>query len=71
MSRRIPDDNISVAVKKERSRQRLAERYYGKKDLLETWEEHAPGRAITYKRDLKRRLRGHENDLRYRGVEMP
>ena len=53
--------------KKARSRQLLAERYYGKRDILATYEEmNIP--KTSYLKDLKRRVRSHHNDLAYRGV---
>lgn len=55
-----------MAEKKERSRQLLAERYYGKKDLLKEWSgyEHLD-RGYVF--DLNRRIRGYALDLAYRG----
>jgi len=56
----------TMSDKKQRSLQRLSERYYGKTDLLKEWAgyEHIdPG----YVADLARRVRGHSLDLAYRG----
>jgi hypothetical protein len=68
-----------VAEKKEKSRMRLAERYYGKKDILASWEQRSlmstpkNGRVehmdLVYLRDLSRRIRGHYLDLTYRGMD--
>jgi hypothetical protein len=68
-----------MSEKKERNRQKLADRYYGKKDILASWEQHglmsAPknGRVEhldqVYLRDLCRRIRAHSLDLCYRGVD--
>jgi hypothetical protein len=57
-----------MAEKKKVSRIRLSEKYYGKKALLEEWEEF-PGLDPDYLRDLRRRVRGHHNDLTYRGAD--
>ena len=56
-----------LSAKKKRNRERLTERYYGKKALLEEWEE--AGIENDYTADLRRRVRGHQNDLCYRGVD--
>lgn len=53
--------------KKEKNRMKLAERYSGKKSLLEEWERF-PHLDPDYLRDLRRRVRGHHNDLTYRGM---
>lgn len=53
--------------KKSRNLVRLTDRYYGKKDLLREWEE--AGIENDYVADLRRRVRGHQNDLAYRGVD--
>lgn len=60
--------------KKERNLVALTERYYGKKDLLATWEEERLRRKgieneNSYLIDLARRVRGHKNDLAYRGAD--
>jgi hypothetical protein len=66
-----------MSEKKERNRQRLADRYYGKRDILASWEERdlksAPkiGDPEEVERDyiynLRRRVRGYSLDLCYRG----
>lgn len=56
------------AAKKKRKREILAEKYYGKLDLLATLERD-PNVDIDYINDLKARLRTHKNDLIYRGVD--
>jgi hypothetical protein len=58
-----------MAQKKEKSRIRLAERYYGKRDLLAAWEERPRKADPGYLRDLRRRVRGHQMDLAYRGAD--
>jgi len=68
-----------VWEKKQRNRQKLIERYYGKMDILNSWEERdlksAPksGKpeevAPAYICDLRRRVRGHSLDLCYRGMD--
>lgn len=63
--------------KKERNLVALTERYYGKKDLLATWEEERRRHGgidnvdveNKYLIDLARRVRGHKNDLTYRGAD--
>jgi len=67
MSRPAPRDTFLLQSKKEKSRQRLAERYYGKKDLLATYDEKFPGKNLKYRNDLKRRVHSHKQDLIYRG----
>lgn len=67
MSRQNPEWLIE---KKKASLRRLAERYYGKKDLLETWDEH-PGKDHQYRRELARRVHAHKEDIRYRGGDCP
>lgn len=47
----------------------LTERYYGKKDLLDTWDESSL-RDVRYRNDLARRVRGHRHDILYRGGEI-
>lgn len=47
----------------------LAERYYGKKDLLDTWDE-SPLKDVQYRNDLARRVRGHRHDILYRGGDI-
>lgn len=56
-----------MSEKKAKTLQALSERYYGKKDLLQEWEE--AGIENDYTADLRRRVRGHQNDLAYRGVD--
>lgn len=69
-----------IIAKKAESRLRLIERYYGKKDILASWEQCpiyscarmlrlAPQPDLNYVRDLARRVHGHQNDLAYRGVD--
>lgn len=58
-----------MAKKKEKNRIRLAEKYYGKKDLLAAWEECPDKADPGYLRDLRKRLRTHQNDLAYRGMD--
>ncbi len=77
MARKLPDSYH--ADKKKKSFERLTERYYGKKDILASWEERnlmsnpKNGRIEhmdrDYLRDLCRRIRGHQNDLAYRGAD--
>jgi hypothetical protein len=57
-----------MAGKKEKNREKLADRYVGKKALLEEWEEF-PELDPDYLRDLRRRVRGHHMDLAYRGMD--
>jgi hypothetical protein len=47
----------------------LAERYYGKQALLQTWEQY-PGVDTEYRNDLKRRIHKHRLDLTYRGADV-
>lgn len=66
MSRKLPD--LYHAAKKKKSFENLVERYYGKLAVLQAWEQS--GKPDTdYIRDLKARLRGHKNDLVYRGYD--
>jgi hypothetical protein len=58
-----------MAKKKEKSRVRLAEKYYGKKDILATWEACSKKASPGYLRDLRKRIRTHQNDLAYRGMD--
>ena len=53
-------------AKRKTKLEKLVERYYGKKDLLNAWLEHN-NPDPDYIRDLKARLRTHKNDLIYRG----
>ena len=57
-----------ISEKKAISRQKLAERYYGKRDILASWENRSDA-DLEYIRDLARRVRGHQNDLAYRGMD--
>jgi hypothetical protein len=67
MSRQIPIlDGSYQTERKKRKLEKLVERYYGKLALLQAWEAH-PNPDPDYIRDLKARLRGHKNDLTYRG----
>jgi hypothetical protein len=69
MSRKLPKDNGCVTEKKERSLARLKERYYGKKDLLDTWDTRSGiEKNNDYRNDLKRRVQTHKNDMIYRGA---
>ena len=70
MNRAVIRDTAFVAAKKKRNFERLAERYYGKLDVLAAWEDHSTP-DMDYIRDLKRRVRGHKNDLTYRAGEPP
>lgn len=69
-----------MSEKKAKTRAALIERYYGKKDILASWEKRppfssmrllreAPVSDIRYIRDLTRRVRSYQNDLAYRGVD--
>jgi hypothetical protein len=58
-----------IAKKKAEKLARLAERYYGKRDLLAEWDLY-PGIDDDYRNDLKRRLIGYHNDLTYRGADI-
>lgn len=69
-----------MSERKERTRQALTERYYGKKDILASWENpptfsciaskrFAPVPDMDYIYNLRRRVRGYQNDLAYRGVD--
>jgi hypothetical protein len=62
MNRKIPD-----IWKNEQAFQRLSERYYGKKDLLTTWEQFGNRNDMKYRNDLKQRVDRHKKDLIYRG----
>ena len=55
--------------KKAEKLRRLTERYYGKKDILDTWDEHNGNIDMPYRNDLKRRVTAHRNDLMYRGED--
>jgi len=57
-----------MSERKERTREQLAERYYGKKALLDEWEpyEHLDP---PYVDNLRRRVRGYSLQLAYRGVD--
>lgn len=68
MSRLPTVENAARAKRKAESLQRLYERYEGKKDLLATWDQIGDGIDPNYRRDLKRRLQTHKNDLTYRGA---
>jgi hypothetical protein len=57
-----------MAQKKEKTLEKLAEKYVGKKALLDEWERF-PVLDPDYVRDLRRRVRGHHNDLAYRGMD--
>lgn len=59
-------DTPIMWAKKQRNRQRLAERYYGKKDLLTEWEGFE-SLDPEYVMDLTRRVRAYSLDLAYRG----
>lgn len=63
----MPHYRCIIDEHKEESLKRLVERYYGKKDLLDTYDELFPGFELMYRNDLKRRVQRHENDLKYRG----
>ena len=54
--------------KKKQKMEKLIERYYGKRDLLATWE--ARGNDHGYLVDLARRVRGHHMDILYRGGDV-
>lgn len=56
-----------VSQKKARSRERLIDRYYTKKAILQAWEQ--AGIEDAYTADLRRRVRAYQNDLAYRGVD--
>jgi hypothetical protein len=58
-----------MARKKEKNRIRLAEKYYGKKDILATWVECQKKADPGYLKDLRKRIRTHQNDLAYRGMD--
>lgn len=64
-----------MSERKERTRHALAERYYGKKDILQSWEERSliakNGERVErdYIYNLRRRVRGYQNDLAYRGAD--
>jgi len=55
-----------MSERKERSRQMLADRYYGKKALLEEWEPYEQ-LDPDYVSNLRRRVRAYSLDLAYRG----
>lgn len=64
-----------MSARKAKTRQALAGRYYGKKDILLSWEErglisqHGERANRDYIYNLRRRVRGYQNDLAYRGVD--
>lgn len=70
---------ITENEKKERLLFKLVERYYGKKAILNSWEQlglmsspRSGRREIMdrdYLRDLSHRVRSHQNDLAYRGAD--
>jgi hypothetical protein len=66
MGRKLPD--LYHAAKKKKSFEKLVQKYYGKADLLAAWESRDDVDP-DYIRDLKARLRGHKNDLVYRGYD--
>lgn len=69
MSNRVhlPDkDGKVLASRKKKSKERIIERYLGKKDLLATWEQH-PHVDRKYRNNLKVRVRHHHQELIYRG----
>jgi len=65
--RPVPKDTLLLQTKKEKTKQKLSERYYGKQDLLKTYDEKFPGFNLKYRNDLSRRVNGHKQDLSYRG----
>lgn len=69
-----------MSERKARSRLRLIDRYYGKKDILASWEHcppfscmkqlrEAPEADPVYLRELSRRIHCCHVDLAYRGVD--
>lgn len=62
-------ESTIVSDKKAVSRQRLLDRYHGKRDILWTWEQKSDMADSKYIRDLARRIRGHQLDLAYRGAD--
>lgn len=62
-----------IAKKKEQTLIALTERYYGKKDILDAWEEvPLPPKAKPdhrYIDHLRTRVRRHSLELTYRGVD--
>lgn len=68
MGRKLPKENGCITEKKEKSLARLRERYYGKKDLLDTWDTQNKIESHDYRNDLKRRVQTHKNDMIYRGA---
>jgi len=73
-------ETVIISEKKARSRQLLAERYYMRRAILETWQSCpvfscakqfriAPQADPEYLKDLTRRIRGNQSDLAYRGVD--
>lgn len=63
-------DTPLMVNKKKKSRERLTERYLGKRDLLATWDDCFPGKDLKYRNDLKRRVHAHKQDLIYRGENL-
>ena len=70
-------ESPKMSEKKAANRQRLAARYYGKKDILDSWEAlglksapkigHPEEVEREYLYNLRRRVRGYSLDLCYRG----
>lgn len=64
-----------ISERKERTKEALIERYYGKKAVLDSWEERnlvaKNGEEINreYLYNLRRRVRGYSLELTYRGVD--
>lgn len=55
-----------IQRRKDATKEKLQERYLGKKALSDTWMQVKEGHN-DYTRDLKKRVDGHKNDLIYRG----
>lgn len=68
MSRLPTNESVLVCENKARSLEKLVERYYGKRDLLATWDMLIECVDREYRMDLKRRVQSHKNDLMYRGA---
>lgn len=60
-------DSRVMSAKKEESKQKMIERYLGKKDLLAEWDLY-PDIDRDYRNDLKQRVHHHYQSLVYRGV---
>ena len=67
MAKRKPDSYH--AAKKKAKLEKLVEKYYGKKDLLEAWEAREDADP-DYLRGLRARVRTQKNDLTYRGRDV-